>query len=110
MFYLILHENRRPVGMGVRLSGSREVLCAETAELVLASGATELWQHPGHVGPGESQSLLAINSIPSRNTEEVNCCLEKADAHLCSDVLNKSLAKQWKRGMFPRRNESEKKA
>lgn len=48
--------------------------CAETAELILASGATELWQHPGHVGPDESQSLLAINSMSSRNTKEVSCC------------------------------------
>lgn len=39
--------------------GSREVLCAEIAELILASGTTELWQHPGDVGPGKSESPQA---------------------------------------------------
>lgn len=45
---------------------SREVLCAEMAEMILASGTTELWQHPGDVGPGKSESLLTINSVPSK--------------------------------------------
>lgn len=51
-------------------SRSREVLCAETTELLLASGAIELWQHPGAVGPGESQSLLTINSIATPARQE----------------------------------------
>lgn len=51
-------------------SRSGEVLCAETTELLLASGATELCQHPGDVGPGESQSLLTINSIATPARQE----------------------------------------
>lgn len=42
------------------------MLCAEMAELILVSGTTELWQHPGDVGPGDSESLLTINSVPSK--------------------------------------------
>lgn len=70
-------------------SKSREVLCAETAELILVWGASELWQHPGDVGPGKSQSLLAINRVPSKTGTQRSWTaahlwlLSKADIHLC---------------------------
>lgn len=61
--------------------------CPVQRQLSWSSGATELWQHPGHVGPGESQSLLAIDSIPAgtqrRWTAAHLWLLGKADVHLC---------------------------
>lgn len=41
--------------------GGREMLSAEAAELILASGTAELWQHPGDVGLASPSPYVVLN-------------------------------------------------
>ena len=75
--------------------GGREMLGAETAELILALGTTELWQHPRDVGVASPSPYAVLNCSlrtvpPAREEHEGGKLLlicrfwTRQIVHLCS--------------------------